>query len=109
MNSMLPRILPQPANPSLGDEGRPHARLPAGILKAAYVLYSLGAGIALLYLPWTNIWENNYILYLYPQIRLLVANPFFKGAVLGLGIANILMGIHEVVHFKNTPKGFFSG
>ena len=83
----------------------PHARLLAGALRAIYILYSVGIGIALLMLPGSGVWENNYILYLYPQIRPLIANPFFKGAVLGLGIANILIGINEVVQFKS--KSFF--
>ncbi len=65
-------------------------------------------GIALLSFPWMGFWDDNTLLYLYPQIRPLVANSYFKGAVLGLGIANIIIGIHEIVHFKSFAKGFFS-
>ena len=108
MNGMLPSIMPQPVNPNPEGGAKPRAPVLAWILSVIYIVYSLEVGIALLFFPWLNIWENNYLLYLYPQIRPVIANPFFKGAVLGLGIANILIGIQEIVHFKDAPKGFFS-
>jgi len=77
------------------------------ILKIIYILYSIEAGIFLLWLPWISFWELNILTYLYPQILPLITNPFFKGAVLGLGIVNIMIGIHEVVHFKKYSKGVF--
>jgi hypothetical protein len=76
----------------------------AQFLSMVYILYSIEVGIALLLLPWLNIWENNYLLYIYPQLRTVIANPFFKGAVLGLGIANLMIGFHEIAHFKNISK-----
>ena len=57
-------------------------------------------GVVLVWLPWTKAWENNLVLYFYPQIEPIVLNAFFKGAVLGLGIDNILVGIHDVIHAK---------
>lgn len=77
------------------------------ILKIIYILYSIEAGIFLLWLPWTSFWELNILTHLYPQILPVTTNPFFKGAVLGLGIANIMIGIYEVVHFKKFSKGVF--
>ena len=103
---MLPRITtPLPANLTPQGGGKQHAR----IVEWIYILYSLEVGILLLCLPWLRFWENNYLLYLCPQIRPLVANPFFKGFVLGLGIVNILIGIHDAVHIKSiTQKDWFS-
>jgi len=73
-----------------------------------YILYSLEVGVFLLFLPWLGIWENNYLLYLYPKIRPVVANSFFKGAVLGLGIVNILIGLQEIAYFRKNSRGYFS-
>ena len=73
-----------------------------------YILYSLEVGILLLFLPWSAIWENNYLLYLYPKLRPVVSNPFLKGAVLGLGIVNILIGIQEIAQFRKNARGYFS-
>jgi hypothetical protein len=85
-----------------------HARIISRILNILFILYSLEVGIALLWLPWQSIWETNYVLYLYPQIRPIITNPFFKGAILGLGIDNILIGIREVVHIRSYSRGYFS-
>ena len=106
---MLHRVITSPPagiNPQGG--GKPHTGILWWVWKLIYILVSFELGIVLLYLPWGAYWENNYFLYLYPQIRPLVANSFFKGFVLGLGILNILIGVEEVVHFKEK-KGFFSG
>jgi hypothetical protein len=97
----------QPANLNLGDKRNPHVGITTKIKSIIYILFSVEAGLFLLWLPWQRIWENNYILYLYPQIRPLIANPFFKGAILGLGIVNILMGIHQIIHFKDAKNRFF--
>ncbi len=77
------------------------------LLKIVYILYSVEAGIFLLWLPWMSFWDTNYLTYAYPQILPVITNPFFKGGVLGLGIVNLMIGIHEVVHFKKLAKGFF--
>lgn len=74
-----------------------------------YILYCLEVGVFLIFLPWLDIWDNNYILSRWPLMQPLVGNPFFKGAVLGLGIVNILIGIGEIVQIRKGSKGFFSG
>jgi hypothetical protein len=107
LNGMLPRTIAQPENLNMEDRSRPHAQMAAKILSILYILFSIEAGIFLLWLPWQRIWEYNYLLYLFPQIRPLIASPFFKGAILGLGIDSILMGIHQIAHFRDTKNGFF--
>jgi len=90
------------------DERRPNTRaFMAWIGHIIYILYSLEVGIFLLFLPWQGIWENNYLLYLYPRIRPVVANSYFKGAVLGLGIVNIMIGIQEIANLRKDSGGFF--
>ena len=103
---MLPRIAPQIARTHPEEGSKPHARLMAWIWNILYIMYSLEVGVALLYLPWSSSWENNYLLYLHPQLRAVVSNPFFKGAVLGLGIVNILIGFHEIVQLRKLSKRF---
>ena len=103
---MLLRI-PTPLPANLSPRGG--IRLWARLLEWIFILYSLDVGILLLCLPWQKFWENNYLLYLYPPIRPLIANYFFKGFVMGLGIVNILIGINDVVHIKSVrQKSWFS-
>jgi len=102
---MLHRIAsPLPAGFNASGRGRPHAHITRLLWNIIYILVSFELGIVLLFLPWWRFWENNYLLYLYPQIRPLVANSYFKGFVLGLGIVNILLGIHEIVDLRKTWK-----
>jgi hypothetical protein len=98
------RIALQLTNSASQDKGRPQIQAGVLIFKILYILFSLGFGIFLLCLPWQYFWENNYLLHLYPQIRPLVSDSYFKGAVLGLGIADILIGIYEIAHFNQAPK-----
>jgi len=100
---MLLRIVPQFAHPHSGDGGRLYARVTSWIFKILYILFSLIGGVALVCLPWCSFWENNNLLYIIP-IRSVVANAYFKGAVLGLGIVNIVLGISEIVHIQNASK-----
>jgi hypothetical protein len=77
------------------------------VLQIIYIIYWLEVGTFLLFLPWQSIWENNYLIYLYPNMRPIVSNLFLKGAVLGLGIVNILIGIQEIAEFKKNRRTIF--
>ena len=74
------------------------------VWRVLYIVYSLEVGVFLLFLPWLTIWENNYLLYRFPDFRPVVANAFLKGAVLGLGIVNIVIGIQEIGFFARRPR-----
>jgi hypothetical protein len=99
------RIALQLANPVARGKGKLFTRATFWIAKILYILLSLGFGVALICLPWFYFWENNYLLYMYPQLRPLVSDSYFKGAVLGLGIVDILIGIREIAHLKGISKG----
>ncbi len=106
---MLPEVSDRIAEAGLahGNKGRSRTAF-VWIWHALYILYSLEVGTFLLFLPWLGIWENNYLLYRFPRLRPVVANSFLKGAVLGLGIVNILIGIQEIVriarYWKSRPS-----
>jgi hypothetical protein len=74
--------------------------------KLLYILYSLEVGVILLFLPWFGVWENNYLLFKFPGLRPIVSNPFLKGAVLGLGIVNIIIGLSEIVRFRRDANTY---
>lgn len=70
------------------------------ILFWIYVLYCLEVGVFLIVFPWLAIWQQNSLLDYYPFLRVVVLNNFFRGAVSGLGVANLILGAWEVAHFK---------
>lgn len=100
------RIAFQLANPVSQDKSRQFASIGSWVFRILYIIFSLGFGAALLCLPWFSFWDNNYLLYMYPEIRPLVSNSYFKGAVLGLGVADILIGIREIVRLMRNPKRY---
>jgi hypothetical protein len=59
------------------------------------VLISLMVGIFLTFVPWTTLWDSNYLLQPYPSLRLVVISPFARGTVTGLGLLNIVLAVHE--------------
>jgi hypothetical protein len=70
-----------------------------------YVLVCLEVGIFLALVPWSAIWERNYFLEVYPTLRPIVLAPAFRGAVAGLGLGNIYLGLHEIIgRFRGSPS-----
>jgi len=65
-----------------------------------YVLYCLEVGIFLLVYPWMRLWDQNFLLQYSFFLRVVLLNDFFRGAVSGLGIANLILGAWEVAHFQ---------
>ena len=63
-----------------------------------YVLVCLEIGLFLTLVPWSAIWERNYFLEAYPGLRPYMLAPTLRGAVCGLGLANIYLGISEVLN-----------
>jgi len=62
-----------------------------------YVLICLEVGIFLTLVPWSLIWERNYFLQVYPALRPVLLDPTLRGAVSGLGVANIYLVLHELL------------
>ena len=69
-------------------------------LFCVYILYCLEVGLFLLVFPWLDVWEQNSLLQYHPWLRLVILNNFFRGAISGLGLANLVLGAWEVAHFN---------
>ena len=64
-----------------------------------FVLFSAVAGVLLVILPWTPEWTDNYLLLSFPNLRLVIANGFFRGFCSGLGLLDIWIGFWEALHY----------
>lgn len=64
-----------------------------------YVVYCFEVGVFLLVFPWMRLWEQNSLLSYYPYLRAIFLDNFFRGAVSGLGAANLILGVWEIAHF----------
>lgn len=60
------------------------------------VLSSLLVGFVLIVAPWTALWEANSLLHPHHHLSALVLSGFFRGAVTGLGLVNVLVATLEL-------------
>jgi hypothetical protein len=60
------------------------------ILRVVFLLLWLEVGLALILIPWSELWEMNYFLYRYPDLAFFVKNSFLRGAISGLGVMNVV-------------------
>jgi hypothetical protein len=86
-----------------------------------YIILCLEIGIVLTVLPWVphgwlglSDWGNNYFLLLAAHkagygIQRFIASGWVRGAVSGVGIVNLAMGVWELIHFRQTVRALDSG
>jgi hypothetical protein len=60
------------------------------------VAYFIEVGVLLVFVPWSAFWEHNYFASVVPGLSALMANPFVRGAVSGLGMINVVAGVREL-------------
>lgn len=82
-----------------------------------FIVLCLLLGIYLVLAPWTDLfgsWENNYLLYLaaestgFSALQTIVVSSWFRGAVTGLGVLNLLIAFWESAHFQQSVAVFKS-
>lgn len=65
--------------------------------RLALIALFLEVGFALVIVPWSAFWDRNYFAQAVPLVHDLITNNFVRGAVSGLGLINIVVGISELV------------
>lgn len=63
------------------------------VLRVVLLLLWLELGLALILVPWSEVWEMNYFLYQYSWLGSFVKNSFLRGAISGLGLMNVLFAL----------------
>ena len=66
-----------------------------------YVLFCIELGLALIVLPWSGYWFNDGWLQEWPYVRSLIQSGFVRGAVSGLGLLDICLGVLEAVNYRD--------
>src|SRR4029078_12338182 len=88
-----------------------------------FIVLCLLLGLNLVVLPWMSIgtigdWGDNYLLAFLAEktgrsvIQQAVSSTWFRGAVTGLGLVNLLIAFWEITHFEQSVqmiKGGTSG
>lgn len=81
-----------------------------------FILICFEIGILLVVLPWLSYpsWNENHLLLLVAEklhftgLVRFITSGYVRGAVTGLGLLNIWIGINEIIHFRKTIKYFES-
>jgi hypothetical protein len=69
-----------------------------------FVLFCLEIGIILTWCPWTKIWTQNSILMSFPTVRSFLMKNFVRGAISGVGLVNLWMGVAEAVRYREETN-----
>jgi hypothetical protein len=80
-----------------------------------FIVLCLLLGLNLMLLPWVSFgsigdWGSNYLLAFVseksglPIIQQTVASTWFRGAVTGLGIVNLVIAFWEIAHFEQSVR-----
>jgi uncharacterized membrane protein len=75
-----------------------------------FILVCLETGILLTLLPWVSDWGNNVLLiYIVDKTGLgflesVIVSAWFRGAVTGLGVFNLVVAFWEIAHFTKSVE-----
>jgi hypothetical protein len=59
-------------------------------------VYFLEAGLILIVAPWSGFWDRNFFAETLPALETILASPFARGAVSGVGLVTLLAGLAEI-------------
>lgn len=74
------------------------------LLAIAFILFCFEIGIFLVFVPWSALWENNFLLDYSPLLHQILLNNFVRGAVSGLGVIDVLIGLAELAVFWKSLR-----
>jgi hypothetical protein len=86
--------------PPAGAPSPAASRWTQRIFLVVFVIFCVELGMLLVVLPWLSVWTSNGLLAQFPGLRELAANNFVRGAMSGLGLLDIWIGIWEAVHYR---------
>ena len=62
-----------------------------------FIAFFFEFGFALVVVPWSTFWDRNYFANAVPLVHAFITNNFVRGAVSGLGVVNIVVGLRELI------------
>lgn len=69
-----------------------------------FITFCLEIGLFLLIFPWTEYWDGNYFSGLLPQMKNYWGNLYIRGAVSGLGVANLYISLVEIFRLRRFAR-----
>jgi hypothetical protein len=66
-----------------------------------YVLFCMIVGMALVALPWTSNWFETGWISRWPAVQDILQHGFVRGAISGLGLIDLWLGVLEAVNYHD--------
>lgn len=66
------------------------------VLTILYIVFCFEMGVFLFVLPWVSLWSKNFFVGHYPLVSSIALNYFVRGAVSGIGLADIWLAVYEL-------------
>ncbi len=97
---------PAPVAPHRDSRQLSHQAAPIWLQRISLcvlVLFCVYLGVLVMVLPWwTRMWDQNLFLEARPHLARVMHLGAVRGAVSGLGLLDIWIGISEAVHYRET-------
>lgn len=96
-----------PAESNPHAEAGPKSRPANWMDRVASVLFAvlcLEVGLFLLIYPWTESWNWNLLVTANPQWTEALRSDQFRGAISGLGVLNLIIGLWEAVRLRRFSR-----
>ena len=65
------------------------------LLTVVYIVFCFEMGVFLVVLPWVSLWSKNFFVSEYAWVAAVAMNYFVRGAISGLGLADIWLAAYE--------------
>ena len=75
------------------------------MIRLLLVTFFLEVGFLLVVVPWSAYWDRNYFAQALPHVHALITNNFSRGAISGLGVINLVVGIIELASLFVSRSG----
>jgi hypothetical protein len=72
------------------------------LLTVLYVIVCFEIGVFLFVLPWLTLWSRNYFVNHYPWVSAVALNYFVRGAISGVGLADIWLALFELWRLRQN-------
>jgi hypothetical protein len=69
-----------------------------------YIALCFSMGVLLLFSPWLSVWTGNFFAHHYDWVGEFVHNDYVRGAVSGLGLADIGLGAYEMGLYRRRNR-----
>jgi len=74
------------------------------LISIVSIFFCFEIGLFLVIIPWSELWEGNYLLNYVPAFRPIVLHTVFRAGVTALGGIDILIGISELRHLIRSLR-----